>query len=956
MAQQPIKAKLNYKPKSSIEVFYSGGAVSLSKNGLLACACQDDIKIVDTLSGAVVNTLSGDSEGVSALAFSPSGKHLFSGSRSLQQKWWDVEQGTCLRSWKGHRAPVLHMAVDGSGGLLATASADKSAKVWDIEGGFCTHSFSGHSGVVLQVLFQAKQLTLVTSGDDADVRVWDLVSKSCVAVLKGHYSAVTSLSLAPDGWSLISGGRDKVVHLWDLRKNTKLVTIPVYEAVEGAVVIPSDKGFPGTATEVPSQAPGKRPVFFATGGESGRVKIWSSATAQCVYEHLGLGTTAGGNYTAVAMLPGHAGLMAATADCNLLFLQPKADGSALDLTKQLIGNNDEVTDMRFLGPPAAPTHIAVSSNSETIRVFSLADMSCSASLAGHTDTVLALDAAPLADGARAGAGGLQTVLASGGKDNQVRVWECGMGRCLGVGEGHVAAVSAVAFTRRSAKHLVSAGADKLLKVWNMASALETLAASPIEGSEAPMAKLKATAATSAHDKDINAIAVAPNDSLICTASQDRTAKIWRLPDLVLVNTLRGHKRGVWAAQFSPADQAVATASGDKTLRLWALADGTCLKTFEGHTASVLRLSFVSAGTQLLSSGADGLVKLWNVRSTECLNTFDGHEDKVWAMTVGGFQEGLVATGGGDARVQIWEDCTLQDKAEAAEEEEATLLKQQRLSNALQDKDFTAAAQLAFELKQPGRLLAVVNMACQAGPTKAHHILTHLVGQLSEEELKLCLEYLRDWNTNSRHCAVAQAMLQAILVKHRPQVLLKIPGMQDLLEALLSYTQRHFVRMDRLVRSTFLLDYTLASMNVLMPDVGTDSHKLPAFEQPEAPGTDVDGSSGTDVDTDAFMQPAVVVHTVDVRTDGGIQLQAGVEEQQQVQAVNDSLDQQEDVGKVQEEMLGGHEAQQQLLQKAKSAMVSGSKRRKSEPQPVQKDAAALKAGSQTAVKVKRKKLI
>lgn len=87
--------------------------------------------------------------------------------------------------------------------------------------------------------------------------------------------------------------------------------------------------------------------------------------------------------------------------------------------------------------------------------------------------------------------------------------------------------------------------------------------------------------------------------------------------------------------------------------------------------------------QLLSSGADGLVKLWNVRSTECLNTFDGHEDKVWAMTVGGVQEGLVATGGGDARVQIWEDCTLQDKAEAAEEEEVTLLKQQRLSNALQ---------------------------------------------------------------------------------------------------------------------------------------------------------------------------------------------------------------------------------------------------------------------------------
>ncbi len=88
---------------------------------------------------------------------------------------------------------------------------------------------------------------------------------------------------------------------------------------------------------------------------------------------------------------------------------------------------------------------------------------------------------------------------------------------------------------------------------------------------------------------------------------------------------------------------------------------------------------------------------------------------------------------------------------------------------MQDKDYTAAAQLAFELKQPGRLLAVVNKACEGGPVKAQQILTKLVGELTEGELKLCLEYIRDWNTNSRHCSVAQAMLQAILVKHQPQV-------------------------------------------------------------------------------------------------------------------------------------------------------------------------------------------
>lgn len=68
------------------------------------------------------------------------------------------------------------------------------------------------------------------------------MKKGCVirlckcVVWQGHYSAVTSLSLAPDGWSLLSGGRDKVVHVWDLRKNTKLVTVPVYEALEGQLV------------------------------------------------------------------------------------------------------------------------------------------------------------------------------------------------------------------------------------------------------------------------------------------------------------------------------------------------------------------------------------------------------------------------------------------------------------------------------------------------------------------------------------------------------------------------------------------------------------------------------------------------------------------------------------------------------------------------------------------------
>jgi U3 small nucleolar RNA-associated protein 13 len=245
----------------------------------------------------------------------------------------------------------------------------------------------------------------------------------------------------------------------------------------------------------------------------------------------------------------------------------------------------------------------VATNSEVIRVFELGSMSCAASLAGHKDIVLCLDHALLP---AQGSGAPQEVLVSGAKDNEVRVWHVATGACLAIGQGHLGSVSSVAVAPKSKKLLVSAAADKLLKLWDLApvAAAAAAAAAAAEAGSAPAAplQLRAIAATAAHDKDINSVAISPNDTLMASASQDRTVRLWQLPNLVPSLTFRGHKRGVWALAFSPVDQALLSASGDRTLKLWSLQDGSCLKTFEGHTGSVLRACFATAGTQVGARG------------------------------------------------------------------------------------------------------------------------------------------------------------------------------------------------------------------------------------------------------------------------------------------------------------------------------------------------------------------
>ncbi|VAI93080.1 unnamed protein product [Triticum turgidum subsp. durum] len=535
--------------------------------------------------------------------------------------------------------------------------------------------------------------------------------------------------------------------------------------------------------------------YFLTVGERGIVRIWCLESAVCVFEQQSSDVTINSEneesrrgFTATNMLPDDQGILCVTADQQFLFYScTRTDEGTfqLNLYKRLIGYNDEILDLKFVGEDEQ--YLAVATNLEQVRVYDVASMSCSYVLAGHTEIVVCLDTCVSASG--------KTLVVTGSKDNTVRLWDMEKRSCIGTGKGHLGAIGCVAFSKKSKNFFVSGSSDRTIKVWTWDDTLIDA------GGEVP---LKAKAGVAAHDKDINSLSVSPNDGLVCSGSEDRTASIWKLPNLVSSVVLKGHKRGIWSVEFSPVEQCVITSSGDKTVKIWHVADGSCLKTFEGHTSSVLRASFLSRGTQFVSCGSDGLVKLWTIKTNECIATYDKHDGK-----------------------------------------EEEVLRGQELENAVSDSDYTRAIQLAFELRRPRRLLELFSQLCRKADPE-DPIEKALVG-LPKEGLRVLLEYIREWNTKPKFCHVAQFVLFRVLRSLPPTDILEIKGISELLEGLIPYSQRHFSRVDRLVRSTFLLDYTLARMSVVDPDVDAGTTKdssmnnvemapaEPAQDTPEKPG-------------------------------------------------------------------------------------------------------------------------
>lgn len=154
-----------------------------------------------------------------------------------------------------------------------------------------------------------------------------------------------------------------------------------------------------------------------------------------------------------------------------------------------------------------------------------------------------------------------------------------------------------------------------------------------------------------HDKNVTALSFSNDSTMLATASEDRTAKVWRVPDGHLIKSLQGHTKGLTSVSFSPDGKMLATASKDHTAKIWSIPDGREIHTLEGHKKSVTFVTFSPDGQLLATASEDKTVKIWKLEG-KLIKTLhiNKENDEIVSFSP---NNKMVATGGRYDTVQFW---------------------------------------------------------------------------------------------------------------------------------------------------------------------------------------------------------------------------------------------------------------------------------------------------------------
>ena len=245
------------------------------------------------------------------------------------------------------------------------------------------------------------------------------------------------------------------------------------------------------------------------------------------------------------------------------------------------------------------------------------------------------------------------IIATGGNDKAVKLWDAGTRSLIGELEGHTGTVTTLDFSP-DGKLLASGSTDKTIKIWDTANR-----------------SLRSTI-TDGLSQKIYEVDFHPDGTRIAAASWDFTrepfkvfgwAKVFEVTTGKLLYRVEGTAHPASTVRFSNDGEQLAVGDWGALVQIVASDTGKVLMKRDLHESAVYRavdsVAFSGDGKRIVSVGKDKIVRILNAGDGSTLfeiDGFQGHRKKI-NSTVFSADGRTYATGSSDTLIKIWDGST-----------------------------------------------------------------------------------------------------------------------------------------------------------------------------------------------------------------------------------------------------------------------------------------------------------
>jgi WD40 repeat protein len=261
------------------------------------------------------------------------------------------------------------------------------------------------------------------------------------------------------------------------------------------------------------------------------------------------------------------------------------------------GNHNSEALRAAIFMPNGKSILAISSDQNFAQKWDISgDPKSRVKMEGHGRQIYSIAAIDGVEGTR---------ILTASNDHTARVWDPGKSNSLMTLKGHSQRVVSANFNSDGSRAL-TASEDNTATVWDISTTGTSGYFSYLSNSF----KKRELFTLNGHTNRLNSANFSRDDSLIVTAGQDGTARIWDATNGQILFNLVGHKGDVPLAIFSPDSKTIFTAGGDYSVFVWDAATGIKIHELKGHTNFVKSITFSPDGRRVLTASADGTAIIW----------------------------------------------------------------------------------------------------------------------------------------------------------------------------------------------------------------------------------------------------------------------------------------------------------------------------------------------------------